>query len=41
VALLIAGGIALYGLFLGLSGVIDRAEVVNAFRQNTRSGLRD
>jgi putative peptidoglycan lipid II flippase len=41
VALLIAGGIAIYGLFLGLFGVIRRAEVVNAIRQNTSSGLRD
>jgi putative peptidoglycan lipid II flippase len=41
VALLIAGGIAIYGLFLGLFGVIQRAEVVNAIRQTTDSGLRD
>jgi putative peptidoglycan lipid II flippase len=41
VALLIAGGIAIYGLFLGLFGVLQRAELVNAIRQNTRSGLRD
>jgi putative peptidoglycan lipid II flippase len=41
VALLIAGGIAIYGLFLGLFGVIRRAEVVNAIRQATGSGLRD
>ncbi|MEI9922890.1 MAG: murein biosynthesis integral membrane protein MurJ [Bradyrhizobium sp.] len=41
VALLITGGVAIYGLFLGLFGVIDRGEVVNAIRQNTRSGLRD
>jgi putative peptidoglycan lipid II flippase len=40
-ALLIAGGMAIYGLFLGLSGVIRRAEVVNAIQQNTGSGLRD
>jgi putative peptidoglycan lipid II flippase len=41
VALLISGGIAIYGLFLGVFGVLQRAELVNAIRQNTRSGLRD
>jgi putative peptidoglycan lipid II flippase len=41
VALLIAGGIALYGVFLGLFGVISPREVVNAFRQTADSGLRD
>ena len=41
VALLIAGGIAIYGLFLGFFGVIRRAEVVNAIRQSSDSGLRD
>jgi putative peptidoglycan lipid II flippase len=41
VALLISGGIAIYGLFLGLFGVVRRAEVVNAIRQTTGSGLRD
>jgi putative peptidoglycan lipid II flippase len=41
VALLIAGGIAIYGLFLGLFGVIRRAEIVNAIRQTAGSGLRD
>ena len=41
VALLITGGIAIYGLFLGLFGVIRRNEIVNAVRQTTGSGLRD
>jgi putative peptidoglycan lipid II flippase len=41
VGALIAAGIALYGLLLGLLGVIDRGEVVNALRQNTGAGLRD
>jgi putative peptidoglycan lipid II flippase len=41
VALLISGGIAIYGLFLALFGVIRRDEVVNAIRQTTGSGLRD
>jgi putative peptidoglycan lipid II flippase len=41
VALLIAGGIAIYGLFLGLFGVIRRDEIVNAIRQTAGSGLRD
>jgi putative peptidoglycan lipid II flippase len=41
VALLISGGIAIYGLFLSLFGVIRRNEIVNAIRQNTGSGLRD
>jgi putative peptidoglycan lipid II flippase len=40
-ALLIAGGIALYGVFLGLFGVTSPREVVNAFRQTADSGLRD
>jgi putative peptidoglycan lipid II flippase len=41
VAILIAGGIAIYGLFLALLGVIRRGEVVNAIRQTTGSGLHD
>jgi len=41
VGALIAAGIILYGLLLGLLGVIDRGEVVNALRQNTGAGLRD
>jgi putative peptidoglycan lipid II flippase len=41
VALLISGGIAIYGLFLALFGVIRWGEVVNAIRQTTDSGLRD
>ena len=41
VALLISGGIAIYGLFLVLLGVTSRGEVVNAFRQTADSGLRD
>jgi putative peptidoglycan lipid II flippase len=41
VALLIAGGIAIYGVFLALFGVIRRNEIVNAIRQTTGSGLRD
>jgi len=40
-ALLISGGIAVYGLFLALFGVIRRDEVVNAIRQTPGSGLRD
>jgi putative peptidoglycan lipid II flippase len=41
VALLISGGIAIYGLFLALFGVIRRDEVVNAIRPTPGSGLRD
>jgi putative peptidoglycan lipid II flippase len=41
VALLIAGGIAVHGLFLALFGVIRRAEIVNAVRQTTGSGLHN
>jgi putative peptidoglycan lipid II flippase len=41
VALLISGGMAIYGLFLALFGVIRWGEVVNAIRQTTDSGLRD
>jgi putative peptidoglycan lipid II flippase len=41
VAILISGGIAIYGLFLALLGVIRRGEVVNAIRQTTGSGLHD
>jgi putative peptidoglycan lipid II flippase len=41
VATLISGGIAIYGLFLVLLGVIRRGEVVNAIRQTAGSGLRD
>jgi putative peptidoglycan lipid II flippase len=41
VALLISGGIAIYGLFLALLGVIRWGEVVNAIRQTPGSGLRD
>jgi putative peptidoglycan lipid II flippase len=40
-ATLISGGIAIYGLFLVLLGVIRRGEVVNAIRQTAGSGLRD
>jgi putative peptidoglycan lipid II flippase len=32
----IAAGIAIYGLFLGLFGVTGWREAVNAFRQNAR-----
>jgi putative peptidoglycan lipid II flippase len=41
VAMLISGGIAIYGVFLALLGVIRQGEVVNAIRQTTGSGLRD
>jgi putative peptidoglycan lipid II flippase len=41
VAILIAGGMAIYGLFLALLGVVRRDEVVNAVRQTKGSGLRD
>ena len=41
VATLISGGIAIYGLFLALLGVIRRGEVVDAIRQARGSGLRD
>ena len=40
-ALLIAGGIAVYGLLLALSGVTSWGEAVNAVRQTTAGGLRD
>jgi putative peptidoglycan lipid II flippase len=38
---LISGAIAVYGLFLALSGVIKRDEAVNAFRQTAASDLRE
>ena len=38
---LIAGGIAVYGLFLALSGVISWSEAVGAIRQSRAPGLRD
>jgi putative peptidoglycan lipid II flippase len=38
---LIAGAIAVYGLFLALSGVIKWGEAVNAFRQNRPADLRE
>ena len=38
---LIAGGIALYGLILGLFGVTDWREAVNAVRSSQPRGLRD
>jgi putative peptidoglycan lipid II flippase len=41
VAMLISGGIAIYGLFLALLGVARWGEVVNAIRQTKGSGLRD
>jgi putative peptidoglycan lipid II flippase len=40
-ALLISGGIAIYGLLLGLFGVVKWGEAVNAVRQTTSPGLRD
>jgi putative peptidoglycan lipid II flippase len=39
--LLISGAIAVYGLFLALSGVIRRDEAVNAFRQKRTADLRE
>jgi putative peptidoglycan lipid II flippase len=39
--LLIAGGIAFYGLLLALSGVIGWTKAVNAIRQSAASDLRD
>jgi putative peptidoglycan lipid II flippase len=39
--LLIAGGIAVYGLLLAQFGVIGWNDAVNAIRQNTASDLRD
>ena len=41
VAALISGGIAIYGLFLALLGVVRREQVVNAVRPTPGSGLRD
>jgi putative peptidoglycan lipid II flippase len=41
VALLISGGLAVYGVFLALFAVVRRDELVNAIRQATGSGLRD
>jgi putative peptidoglycan lipid II flippase len=41
VGTLIAAGIAVYGLLLAWLRVIHFSEVVNAFRQNTKVGLRD
>jgi putative peptidoglycan lipid II flippase len=38
---LIAGGIAVYGLLLALFGVTNWAEAVTAIRQAKASGLRD
>jgi putative peptidoglycan lipid II flippase len=40
-ALLISGGIAVYGLLLALLGVIQWGEAVSAVRQSTASDLRD
>jgi len=39
--LLIAGGMAVYGLLLALFGVITWADAVRAVRQTTAPGLRD
>jgi putative peptidoglycan lipid II flippase len=39
--LLIAGGIAIYGLLLALFGVIDWSDAVRAARQTGVSDLRD
>ena len=41
VAMLISGGMAIYGLCLALFGVIRWGEAVNAFRQTAGPGLRD
>ena len=40
-AILIAGGIAIYGLFLRLFGVTGWREAVSAFRQTTPADLRE
>jgi putative peptidoglycan lipid II flippase len=40
-AVLISGGIAIYGLFLALFGVIRWSEAVSAIRQTKHSDLRD
>ena len=40
-AVLIAGGIAVYGLLLALFGVTSWAEAIRAIRQTRASGLRD
>jgi putative peptidoglycan lipid II flippase len=40
-SLLIAGGIAIYGLFLALSGVVDWRQVIRMARQNRVRDLRD
>ena len=40
-AILIVGGIAIYGLFLRLFGITGWREAVNALRQKTPGGLRD
>jgi putative peptidoglycan lipid II flippase len=40
-AMLISGGIAIYGLLLGLFGVVKWGEAANAVRQTTSPGLRD
>jgi putative peptidoglycan lipid II flippase len=40
-AMLIAGAIAIYGLLLGLFGVIRRSDAVNAIRQTRPGDLRD
>ncbi|WP_092518123.1 murein biosynthesis integral membrane protein MurJ [Afipia sp. GAS231] len=40
-AILIAGGIAVYGLFLRLSGITGWREAVNALRQKTPADLRE
>jgi putative peptidoglycan lipid II flippase len=41
VAMLITGGMAIYGLLLALLGVIRWSEAVNAIRQTAGPGLRD
>jgi putative peptidoglycan lipid II flippase len=41
VAMLISGGIAIYGLLLALLGVVRWGEAVNAIRQTADPGLRD
>ena len=40
-AMLIAGAVAIYGLLLGLFGVIRRSDAVNAIRQTRPGDLRD
>jgi putative peptidoglycan lipid II flippase len=41
VALLILGGMAIYGLLLATLGVVGWSEAVNAIRQTAVPGLRD